>query len=55
MPITNVQKKQLAQKKLLFFKICLKCGVKNPITAIKCRKCRRKYLRLKNRSIGVKK
>tara|TARA_B100001167_G_C16560758_1_gene207932 strand:+ start:379 stop:546 length:168 start_codon:yes stop_codon:yes gene_type:complete len=55
MPITDLQKKQLAQKRLLFFKICLKCGVKNPITAIKCRKCHRKYLRLKNRSVGIKK
>lgn len=55
MPITDIEKKQLAQKKLLFFKICLKCGRKNAINALRCRKCKRKDLRLKNRSVGVKK
>ncbi|MCP8310048.1 MAG: 50S ribosomal protein L40e [Candidatus Methylarchaceae archaeon HK02M1] len=55
MPITDVIKKQLAQKRRLFFKICLKCGSKNPLSATRCRKCRSESLRLKNRSLGAKK
>ncbi|MCP8323837.1 MAG: 50S ribosomal protein L40e [Candidatus Methylarchaceae archaeon HK02M2] len=55
MPITDTIKKQLAQKRRLFFKICLKCGSKNPLPATRCRKCRSENLRLKNRSLGAKK
>ncbi|MEM1995056.1 MAG: 50S ribosomal protein L40e [Nitrososphaerales archaeon] len=55
MPITDAIKKQLAQKRKLFFKICLRCGKKNPITATRCRKCRSEDLRLKNRTLGAKK
>ncbi|MEE9586138.1 MAG: 50S ribosomal protein L40e [Nitrososphaerales archaeon] len=55
MPITDVVKKQIAQKRRLYFKICLKCGRKNPITATRCRSCRSSALRTKNRSLGVKK
>nr|AIF08514.1 ribosomal protein L40e (RP-L40e, RPL40) [uncultured marine thaumarchaeote KM3_31_E07]AIF08586.1 ribosomal protein L40e (RP-L40e, RPL40) [uncultured marine thaumarchaeote KM3_31_F07] len=55
MPITDAFKKQIAQKRRLFFKICFKCGVRNPIDATRCRKCKRDQLRLKNRSLGVKK
>ncbi len=55
MPITDAVKKQLAQKRKLFFKICLRCGKRNPITATRCRKCRSEDLRLKNRALGAKK
>ncbi len=55
MPITDTFKKQLAQQRRLFFKICLKCGAKNPLAASRCRKCRWDQLRLKNRTLGVKK
>ncbi|MCS7116433.1 MAG: 50S ribosomal protein L40e [Nitrososphaerota archaeon] len=55
MPITDVAKKQLAQRRKLFFKICLKCGAKNAISADRCRKCRSGDLRLKNRVLSAKK
>jgi len=55
MPITDVEKKQLAQKKRLFFKICLKCSTRNNIEATMCRKCKGSKLRNKNRALGVKK
>ncbi|MDH2900183.1 MAG: 50S ribosomal protein L40e [archaeon] len=55
MPITDATKKQMAQKRRLFFKICLRCGAKNPISATRCRKCHSEALRLKNRALGVKK
>ena len=54
MPITDVFKKQLAQRHRLFYKICRKCGSRNPISAEKCRRCRSKNLRLKNRELGTK-
>jgi large subunit ribosomal protein L40e len=55
MPITDATKKQIAQKRRLFFKICLKCGTKNNIRAERCRKCGSRDLRLKNRQVGPKK
>jgi large subunit ribosomal protein L40e len=55
MPITDVVKKQIAQRRRLYFKVCLKCGKKNAITADRCRRCRSDQLRLKNRAIGAKK
>ncbi|MEM1525411.1 MAG: 50S ribosomal protein L40e [Nitrososphaerales archaeon] len=55
MPITDVAKKQIAQRRRLFFKICLRCGAKNAINAIRCRKCRSEDLRLKNRALSAKK
>ena len=55
MPITDVAKKQLAQKRRLFFKICLRCGKKNAINATRCRSCKGSDLRLKNRALGAKK
>ncbi|MEM2082652.1 MAG: 50S ribosomal protein L40e [Candidatus Bathyarchaeia archaeon] len=54
MPITDVSKKQLAQRHRLFYKICRKCGSRNPISAEKCRRCRSRNLRLKNRELGTK-
>ncbi|HMK32854.1 MAG TPA: 50S ribosomal protein L40e, partial [Nitrosopumilaceae archaeon] len=55
MPITDPLKKQIAQKARLHFKVCFSCGAKNPIGATRCRKCRNTYLRLKNRTLGIKK
>jgi large subunit ribosomal protein L40e len=55
MPITDVVKKQIAQQRRLFKKVCMKCGVTNNIVATRCRKCRSSSLRLKNRQLGLKK
>jgi len=55
LPITDVTKKQIAQKRRLFLKVCLRCGARNPLDAERCRKCKTSDLRLKNRSVGVKK
>ncbi|MFB3047652.1 MAG: 50S ribosomal protein L40e [Nitrosopumilaceae archaeon] len=55
MPITDPEKKQLAVKARLHMKICFYCGARNSIVATRCRKCHNKYLRLKNRALGVKK
>ncbi|MGQ9780848.1 MAG: 50S ribosomal protein L40e [Nitrososphaeria archaeon] len=55
MPITDTAKKQIAQKRRLFFRICLRCGSKNSIRADRCRKCGSRDLRLKNRQVGPKK
>jgi ubiquitin-large subunit ribosomal protein L40e len=55
MPITDPLKKQIAQKARLYFKVCFSCGAKNPMAATRCRKCHNVYLRLKNRTLGIKK
>lgn len=55
MPITDVAKKQIAQKVRLHMKICFYCGARNSTAATRCRKCKNGYLRLKNRQLGVKK
>jgi len=55
LPIADATKKQIAQKRRLFFKVCLRCGARNPLLADRCRKCRAPDLRLKNRSVGLKK
>ncbi|MEM3010469.1 MAG: 50S ribosomal protein L40e [Candidatus Bathyarchaeia archaeon] len=51
MPITDPFKKTIAQKRRLYMKICRECGVRNALTAIKCRKCHSKNLRLKKREL----
>ncbi len=55
MPIADVMKKQIAQKRRLYLKVCLRCGARNPLQAERCRKCKASDLRLKNRSVGLKK
>jgi len=54
MPITDVAKKQLAQRHRLFYKICRSCGVRNSAAAYRCRKCRSSSLRWKKRELGAK-
>lgn len=53
-PITDVFKKQLAQKHRLFYKVCRDCGARNPSSAYRCRKCRGDNLRWKKRELGAK-
>jgi len=48
MPITDATKKQIAQQRRLFYKICFKCGGRNPISSERCRKCHSQKMRLKN-------
>ncbi|HUU48386.1 MAG TPA: 50S ribosomal protein L40e [Nitrosopumilaceae archaeon] len=55
MPITDPEKKRIAQQARLVMKICFNCNARNDINATRCRKCRNPYLRLKNRNLGVKK
>ena len=54
LPITDVVKKQLAQKHRLYYKICRNCGSKNAADAKRCRKCRNYNLRWKKRELGTK-
>jgi large subunit ribosomal protein L40e len=55
MPITDPEKKRIAQTARLVMKVCFNCGCRNDINASRCRKCRNPYLRIKNRNLGVKK
>jgi large subunit ribosomal protein L40e len=55
MPITDPEKKRIAQNARLVMKICFNCNARNDINATRCRKCRNPYLRLKNRTLGIKK
>ncbi|MEM2942796.1 MAG: 50S ribosomal protein L40e [Candidatus Bathyarchaeia archaeon] len=54
MPITDIVKKQLAQRHRLFYKLCRKCGVRNSASAYRCRRCRSQDLRWKKRELGAK-
>ncbi len=51
MPIRDTELLQLAQRRKLYVKICRNCGVRNPASAEKCRKCRSRNLRWKRREI----
>ena len=51
----TLDKKSLAQRYRLYYKVCRKCGSKNPPTAEKCRRCKSKNLRWKRRTLGIKK
>ena len=42
MPITDPIKRQIAQRKRLYLKICFKCGARNSMAATRCRKCHSK-------------
>jgi len=54
LPITDVFKKQLAQKHRLHYKVCRDCGARNAKAASLCRKCRGHNLRWKKRELGAK-
>jgi large subunit ribosomal protein L40e len=54
MPITDVVKKQLAQKVRLHYKVCRDCGARNPGPSNRCRKCHGHNLRWKKRELGAK-
>ncbi|MBS7641274.1 MAG: 50S ribosomal protein L40e [Candidatus Bathyarchaeia archaeon] len=49
MPIVDPLKREIAQRRRLYLKICRDCGVRNAPTAEKCRKCRSRNLRWKKR------
>lgn len=49
MPVADPEKREIARKKLLYKKVCMKCYATNPMLAKKCRKCGSKRLRYKNR------
>ncbi|RLF17728.1 MAG: 50S ribosomal protein L40e [Thermoprotei archaeon] len=51
MPISDPEKLQIAQQKLLFVKICRECGARNPPSAEKCRRCKSHNLRWKHRAL----
>ena len=38
-----------AEKRILNLRICMKCNARNPVRAIRCRKCGYKGLRMKSR------
>nr|AOZ56146.1 ribosomal protein L40E [uncultured korarchaeote] len=52
MPITDPLKKRIAWEALLNYKICRKCGSKNPINAVRCRRCKSKNLRKKHTKLA---
>ncbi|HRR53836.1 MAG TPA: 50S ribosomal protein L40e [Candidatus Methanomethylicus sp.] len=51
MPIQDPEKQQLAQKHLLYIKVCRSCGARNAASAVKCRRCRGDELRWKRREL----
>ncbi len=40
---------EIAYRHRLYYKVCRDCGAKNPLKAIKCRRCRGKNLRAKKK------
>ncbi len=40
-----------AEKRLLNVKICMNCNARNPVRAVKCRKCGYKGLRSKSKEV----
>jgi len=54
MPIPDPFKRQIAQQNRLYLKICRRCGARNPVNAVKCRKCKGANLRWKKRELGAK-
>jgi len=51
----EIDKRELAKKYKLYYKICRNCGAKNSPSAVKCRRCKSKNLRWKKRTLGMKK
>jgi len=52
MPVDDPDKKLIAMRNLIYFKICRKCGARNALSAKRCRRCRSGNLRFKRREIG---
>jgi len=46
---TLAERAFLGKRKLLNIKICMKCNARNPVKALKCRKCGYKGLRTKSK------
>ena len=55
MPITDATKKQIAQQRRLFFKVCFKCGGRIQYLQTVAGNAEVARLRLKNRTLGAKK
>lgn len=55
MPITDPAKAQIVKNRILNKKVCRNCGALNAPTAIKCRRCHSKNLRLKKKELAAKK
>ncbi len=55
MKAEEMDKRELARRYKLYYKICRDCGARNSPRAVKCRNCKSKNLRWKRRTLGVKK
>ncbi|MBM1154960.1 50S ribosomal protein L40e [archaeon] len=55
MSLADSFKRQLAMKYRLYYKVCRKCGARNPMSAEKCRRCKSRDLREKHRLMTAKK
>ncbi|MDM7274576.1 MAG: 50S ribosomal protein L40e [Thermoprotei archaeon] len=42
------------ERRVVLKKVCRKCGALNPISAVKCRRCRSRNLRVKKRFASKK-
>jgi large subunit ribosomal protein L40e len=51
MPIADPEKRRIAFQHLLYVAVCRDCGARNPLGAVKCRRCHRKNLRPKRREL----
>ena len=50
-----IDKRELAMRYRLYYKVCRRCGSRNPPEAEKCRRCKSRNLRWKKRLRGFKK
>jgi large subunit ribosomal protein L40e len=51
MPIADPIEREIAARYLLKYKVCRNCGAKAPLSAVKCRRCHSKNLRLKKQEL----
>ncbi|MEM1873926.1 MAG: 50S ribosomal protein L40e [Acidilobaceae archaeon] len=54
MPVTDPQLLAIFEARVLNKKVCRKCGALNPMSAVKCRRCRSTNLRPKKKLVGKK-
>jgi len=45
---------EVVLKRVLGYKVCMRCNARNPISAKQCRRCRSKQLRFKKIKVGKK-